>query len=211
MSYACRNLQWIDANPCLNLLKLKERPKKRRILNTEETKVLLAACRQSSNLYLYCIVLIAITTGMRKGEILALTWDAIDFDNKIALIKESKNGRSRFVPLMESVIVELRKLQSVRDPFKPLIFASKTAFGSLDIKKSWQRALEKAGIKDFVLHGLRHQFASSGGSYGANSQQLRSQLGHSSSQMTDHYTHLDADATRYIGEKIEHNLLGEIG
>lgn len=169
---------------------------------------MLEACRASQSPYLYCIVLIGLTTGARKSEILDLTWDAIDFDNRIAHIKDSKNSRPRRVGLVDSVMQELRSLHKLRNAAKPLVFASKTAFGRIDIKKAWQSALDRAGIKNFVFHGLRHHYCSIGGQIGASGQQLRSQLGHTTASMTDHYSHLDAQATRFIGESIEERLLG---
>lgn len=209
--YASKNLRWLDQNPCAHLFKLKENPKKRRILTVDEEFKLLQACKQSKNRYLYCIVLIALTTGARKGEILALTWDCIDFDNSLAYIKNSKNGCPRKVGLVGSVLQELNTIRSVCDPQKSLVFASKTSFGKLDIKKPWQNVLETAGIKNFVFHGLRHHFCSKGGELGASGIQLRTQLGHSSSQMTDHYSHLDAEATRFIGESIEQRIMNQQG
>ena len=113
--------------------------------------------------------------------------------------------------LVDSVVCELKRHYAVRDPAKSLIFASKTVFGRVDIKKSWQTALKQAGISNFVFHGLRHHFCSIGGQLGASGTQLRSQLGHSSSVMTDHYSHLDADATRFIGESIEKRILERHG
>jgi integrase len=210
LRYAYKNLRWIDENPCASILKLKEEPKTRRTLTLDEEARLLEACRQSKNKYLFCITLIALTTGARQGEILALTWDCIDFEHEIAHIKDSKNGRPRRVALVPTVIRELRSLQATRDPFKPLVFASRSTFGKIDPKKAWQRALEEAAIEDFVFHGLRHHFASFGGQIGATGVQLRSQLGHSSSAMTDHYAHSDAEATRFIGERIEKRILGEV-
>lgn len=204
--FACKTLRWMDENPCINLLKLKSKPKERRVLALGEDIRLLQACRQSQSPYLYCIVLIALTTGARKSEILHLTWDAIDFDNRIAHIKDSKNGQPRRVGLVDSVIQELKQLYRARDVRKPLVFASKTAFGKIDIKKSWSTALQSANIKNFVFHGLRHHFCSIGGELGASGTQLRAQLGHSSSRMTDHYSHLDTNATRFIGESIEKAL-----
>lgn len=206
--YACKNLRWIDENPCTNLLKLKTKPKERRTLIGDEEIRLLAACRDSQSPYLYPIVLIGLTTGARKSEILNLTWDNIDFSNRIAHIKNSKNGHPRCVGLVDSVIHELKKLNEFRNVKKPLVFASKTAFGKVDIKKAWLSALKKADIENFVFHGLRHHFCSIGGYIGASGQQLRSQLGHTTASMTDHYSHLDAQATRFIGESIENRLLG---
>jgi len=207
LRYACRNLRWINENPCANLLKLKEYPKRRRMLTADEEERLLAACKKSKNPYLYAIVLLAITSGARQGEILHLTWDCIDFDHRLAIIKDSKNGRPRKVGLVHSVLEELQKIWEARTHSNPLVFASKTAFGKVDIKKAWQNALAKAGIENFVFHGLRHHFCSIGVELGASGVQLRAQLGHSSSRMTDHYSHLEAEATRFIGEAIEKRIL----
>lgn len=204
--YACKNMRWIDENPCLNLLKLKTNPKVRRTLTQDEELRLLSACRGSKSPYLYCIVLIALTTGARKSEILNLIWDAIDFDNRIAHIKDSKNGHPRKVGLVDCVIDELKKIYNQRDSRKNLVFASKTAFGIVDIKKSWNTAIQSAEIENFVFHGFRHHYCSMGAKAGASGLQLRSQLGHSSASMTDHYTHLDANSTRFIGEHIEQRL-----
>ena len=201
--FAYKNLRWIDENPCANLIKLKSKPKERRVLVEGEDIRLLQACLQSQSPYLYCIVLMALTTGARKSEILNLTWDAIDFDNRIVHIKDSKNGQPRRIGVVESVIQELKKLYQSRDMKKSLVFASKTAFGKIDFKKAWYSALKRANIEDFVFHRLRHSFCSIGGGIGATGVQLRAQLGHSSSRMTDHYSHLDANATRFIGESIE--------
>ncbi len=174
LTYACRHLRWMNENPCFNLIKLKESPRRRRILNNKEVIALLKACKESRQPYLYCIVLMAMTTGMRLGEILNLTWDAVDFNKRLLLIKNSKNGKSRYVAMMDSVIGELELLYQSRNLLKPLVFASQSAFGSIDIKKSWQTALKAAGINDFVFRGLRHHYASRGGHHGASSQHLRS-------------------------------------
>jgi integrase len=171
--YARKNLRWIDESPIENFIKLKETPRTRRTLSTDEEVRLLEACKQSKNRYLYCITLMALTTGARQGEILGLTWDCVDFDNQIAHIKDSKNGRPRRVALVPSVIQELKKLASTRNPLKPLVFASRSTFGMIDPKKAWQQALTQAGIEDFVFHGLRHHYASFGGQIGATGMQLR--------------------------------------
>ncbi len=209
--YACKNLRRLDDNPCSNLLKLKAKLQKRRILMEDEEHRLLDACRQSKSPYLFCIVLLGITTGARKGEILGLTWNDIDFMNRVARIRDSKNGRPRYIGLVDSVIQELNRLYQKRTPSKPLIFASKTAFGKIDIKRSWNTALKQAGIKGFVFHCLRHHFCSLGGQMGASGTLLRAQMGHVSSSSTDTYSHHDAQATRFIGESIEKRILNRWG
>lgn len=61
LTYACRHLRWMNENPCFNLIKLKEIPHRRRILDDKEAVALLKACKESRQPYLYCIVLMAVT------------------------------------------------------------------------------------------------------------------------------------------------------
>jgi integrase len=83
-------VRWIDDNSCFNLIKLKEASGRDRVLTQEEVHRLFKACRESRNDYLYCIVLLAITTGMRQGEILKLGWNGVDLENCLAHLKEKK-------------------------------------------------------------------------------------------------------------------------
>lgn len=201
LSYACRQLRWIDDNPCFNLIKLKEASGRDRVLTQEEVHRLFKACRESRNDYLFCIVLLAFTTGMRQGEILNLTWNDVDLENRLAHLKETKNGTARSVPLGKGVIDELNKLSKIRNPAKSLIFASKTAFGKIDINKAWNEALKRANIEGFVFHSIRHHFATLAARAGASNLQLKTALGHKTLQMLERYTHLDAQSTRHLSEK----------
>ncbi len=76
---------------------MKESPGRDRVLTEEEILRLLTACKESKSPYLYCIVLISLTTGARQGELLNLEWRHVDFDNKLAYLKETKNGRPRSI------------------------------------------------------------------------------------------------------------------
>jgi integrase len=202
LSYGSKQLRWIDENPCFNLIKLKESKGRDRILNTEEAGRLLAACRESQNPYLYCIILMAITTGMRQGEILKLEWNHVDLEAHIAHIKETKKGRPRSVPLVLEIIEELKKLYGCRNPVKPLVFASKTAFGKIDIKKAWQVAARKAGLSDVHFHDMRHTYSTEASKQGASTIELSTAMGHRTLQMLDRYTHMQAEMTRQYSEGI---------
>jgi integrase len=98
LGYAVKKLRWITENPCRTLLKLKESAGRDRILTDEELIRLLDACKQSKSPLLYPIVLFALTTGARRGEILGLEWRHIDLEKGIAFLAETKNGRPRSVP-----------------------------------------------------------------------------------------------------------------
>ena len=120
LTYAVRELKWINQNPCFYLSKLKENPGRDRVLSEDEITRLLHAAAQSKSPYLYCIILLSLATGARQGELLNLEWKHIDFDRKIAYIKESKNGHPRSIALCQPVIEELKKLYKNRDPKKIL-------------------------------------------------------------------------------------------
>lgn len=206
LSYAVKQLRWLAENPCKNLLKLKEDPGRDRILTDGEITRLLEACRQSKSPYLYTIVLFALTTGARRGEILGLEWRNVDFDNCLAHLKQTKNGRPRSVALADPVIVELNALYVVRQLQKPLVFASKTPFGRVDIKKAWAEALRRGGIHNYHLHDLRHQFCTFAAGMGASNLELATATGHLTLSMLQRYTHMDAEVTKkfskYISERI---------
>jgi integrase len=72
LSYATDRLNWISENPALRLIKLKENPGRDRVLSEDEIARLLTASRQSKSPYLYCIILLSLTTGARQGELLNL-------------------------------------------------------------------------------------------------------------------------------------------
>jgi integrase len=203
LTYACRQLRWMEDNPCFNLTKLKEGSARDRILTQDEVQRLFTACRESRNDCLYCIVLLAFTTGMRQGEILNLSWNHVDLENRLAHLKETKNGTARSVPLVDAVVAELNRLSIIRNPAKNLVFASKTAFGKIDINKAWNEALKRANIEGFVFHSIRHHFATLAARAGASNLQLKTALGHKTLQMLERYTHLDAQSTRHLSEKAE--------
>lgn len=205
-SYAVR-LQWIDENPCFNLTKLKENSGRDRVLSEDEITKLLEACRRSKSPYLYCIVLLSLTTGARQGEILGLEWRHVDFDNKLAYLKETKNGRPRSISLADAVIDELKILYKVRNLAKPLVFASKTAFGRVDIKKAWKEALKRAQIDDCRAHDMRHTFCTLAARQGGSNLELATAMGHRTLGMLQRYTHLDVQVTKKFSKNISEQIL----
>lgn len=206
LTYATLNLRWISENPALRLKKLKEGPGRDRVLSEDEITRLLTASRQSKSPYLYCIILLSLTTGARQGEILNLEWKHIDFQNKLACIKESKNGRPRSIALCEPVIEELQRLYKERNPQKPRVFASKTAFGRIDIKKAWAVALKRGNIINCRQHDMRHTFCTYAAAKGASNLQLSTATGHRTLAMLAHYTHMDVQVTKQFSNQISDQI-----
>jgi integrase len=103
LTVAEKQYGWIEINPMRRVPKLKEPQGRVRYLSDKERRALLDACRTSSNPYLLPIVLIAITTGMRRGEIESLTWGDIDWQQDRIVIHETKNNLRRSAPLLPMV------------------------------------------------------------------------------------------------------------
>lgn len=206
LSYALR-LRWISENPCFNLTKLKENPGRDRVLTEDEISRLLASCRQVKSPYLYCIVLMSLTTGARQGELLGLEWRHVDFDNKLALLQETKNGRPRSIALADPVIDELKNLYQQRNPLKPLVFASRTAFGRIDMTKPWKAALKHAQIENCRPHDMRHTFCTLAARQGGSNLELATATGHRTLAMLQRYTHLDVQVTKKFSKNISEQIL----
>ena len=157
-------------------------------MSEAERTSLFKACRASHWDKLYLIVLLAITTGARKGELTKLRWNDIDFDRRTAYVATTKNGQPKVLPLTDSVIKELQ-LFDTKD--SSLIFASKVKEDApYCFTKPWKKALKDGEIKDFRFHDLRHSCASYLAQSGASLLEIADVLGHKQISVTKRYAHL---------------------
>jgi integrase len=149
-----------------------------------EAERLLQACDAS----LRPIVLTALHTGMRKGELLGLTWDLVDMTHGFIRLKQTKNGKARALPFNEtlwSLFSGLRMRQDV-----PWVFHDAAGNRWNDIRHPFDGACEGAGLTDFHFHDLRHTFASWLMMRGVPLATVSNLLGHTSPTMTLRYAHL---------------------
>jgi integrase len=207
LSYAVKECGWLEINPMLRVSKLKEPRGRDRILSKEECERLLLSCAQSKSPYLLPIVTLAISTGMRRGEILQLTWDNVDLEKGLISLKETKSGHPRSIPLVGEALAQFNELFRQRNLYNPFVFPSKKRFGEISIRKAWDEALIRAGIKNLRFHDLRHTFATYAAKAGASNLELATAMGHQTLQMLQRYTHLDVNHTRKLSEFVSSNLL----
>lgn len=207
-STAVREWQWCKSSPVTAVKKPKVRNARKRYLSEPERIALLAACRKSSNRLLYAVVVIAISTGMRRSEIMGMRWRAITFFDGYAklLLRETKNGDDRPVMLVSHALELLLALSQDVDanrkrrgevgtsmPTLALVFPSiLNPDQPVDLRKPWEAALTESGVKDFRFHDLRHTAASYMAMGGATTLEIKSVLGHKSTQMAERYSHLSA-------------------
>ena len=202
-NYACREFDLPD-NPVRHIRSLSEPRGRIRFLSDDERSRLFKAVRQSSWDKLYLLVLLAIITGARKGELVSLRWNTVDLERQTAFVSTTKNGQSKVLPLTDSVVVELRKFVKQDDS---LIFNSEiTTDSPFCFYKQWKKALLSADIQSFRFHDLRHTTASYLAQSGASLLEIADVLGHKQIQMTKRYSHLCVDHK----QKLVNNVLGGI-
>ena len=185
-------------NPCRDVRRLRpDRPRDRRLVGDEEARLLANIDSGGRNPWLRSVVLFALETAMRQGEIVALTWADIDLEKPWAKIRQAKNGEGRVVPLSTRAVAVLQPLQKEREQkgYDPVFPTSSQA-----IKQSWQRACSRAAIEDLRFHDLRHEATSRLFEKGLNPMQVAAITGHKTLQMLKRYTHLRAeDLAKLLG------------
>lgn len=172
----------ISQNPVSKVGKLLEANHKVRFLTIDEEKRLYKELPE----YLKPIVTTALQTGMRRGEILNLKWDNIDFEYGFIELLETKSGKSRKIPLSD----KLREVLENIDRKSDYVFVNpETKLPYVDIKKSFNKAKDAAGIQNFRFHDLRHTVATRLVEKGIDLLVVMEILGHTKIETTMRYAH----------------------
>ena len=160
-----------------------------RFLAADERERLLRVARISAWPRLYLLILMALTTGARRGELLGLRYRDLDLDAGTAHVRQSKNGSQRVLPLTAEAVAEIKRhgkaapeallFESIRRPGKPMT-----------ITKLFNDAVCAARIVDFHFHDLRHSCASYLAMNGATLLEIADVLGHRTMDMVKRYAHL---------------------
>ncbi len=198
--------EWLDDSPMRKVGKYKEPRGRIRFLSDDERKRLLDACKKSSNHLLYPIVVIALSTGARRGEILSLKWNHVDLRRKIIVLYKTKNEEVRTLPLVAHALEEVKKINKVRSIDTDLLFPGRNRNQPIDIRVAWGKALEKAEIADFRFHDLRHSAASYLAMNGATLTEIADILGHKTLQMVKRYSHLTEQHTAKVVTKMNRQI-----
>lgn len=204
---AMKEWGWVDENPCRRVTKPKEPRGRVRYLSDDERTNLLSASLSSSCASLYPVVVMAIATGMRKGEIINLRWSQIDFEREIVTLHETKNGERRAVPLTGHALETLRLLSDGRAR-DALVFPNATGLKPIEIAKAWSTAVAKAELTDFRFHDLRHTAASYMAQGGATGLDIAAVLGHKTLSMVKRYAHLGESRVRQVVTEMNRRTFG---
>ena len=142
------------------------------------------------------MVLVAMNTGVRYGELSLMRWTDISLTDAPMLTVQAayaKTGNTRHIPLNETAKATLRAWKAQQGDTSGYVFVTLNGDRIKSVRKGWKSILTAAKIKDFRWHDLRHHFASRLVSAGVDLNTVRELLGHGSLDMTLRYSHLAPD------------------
>lgn len=178
---------WV--NPMSEVFPEEVKNARTRFLSPDERERLLATTRASAYPRLHLLTLMALTTGTRQGELLALRYADLDLQAGTAHVRTSKNGEQRVLPLVPAVVAEIRRFG--KEAPEALLFGSNRRPGKpIVVNKTFPAAVREAGIEDFHFHDLRHSCASYLAQSGATLLEIADVLGHKTLDMVRRYSHL---------------------
>lgn len=176
-----------------NPVKLVRRPTpprgRTRRLNGDEEARLLAACDKGRTPLLKPLIILAIETGMRRGELLSMRWKDVDLDRRVVHLPLTKNGDSRDVPLSMRATTTLHALLERREGDQPLVLP----ISGNAVRLAWEHLRVRAGVADMHFHDLRHEAVSRLFEKGLGIAEVSTISGHRELRMLQRYTHLRAD------------------
>jgi integrase len=202
-------LEQAASNPCLKVRKLRVDNQRNRYLSVDEETRLLAQFTGRRR-HLLALVTLALGTGMRRGELLNLSWQHVDFLRGVIHVVNTKTARDRIIPMSQRVrevlIAQRAATQKGDHVFASRRIAKRQAGeGLVDVKKGFVAACSDAGIVDFHFHDLRHTFATRLGDAGCNATTIARLLGHSNIQMSMRYTHASDESLRSAVEHAQNS------
>jgi integrase len=195
--------KYVDGNPVKEVEFFQERELATKTLKKDEAQRLIEA----SNGNLKPLIIMALNTGMRRGELLKLKWGDLDFDNHFICIKETKTAKVRKVPM--NLMVE-RTLKGIERKCDHVFQSPKTKKRQRHIRTGWHNACDRAGIHDFRFHDLRHTAATWMVAAGIDLVTVKEILGHANIKTTMRYAHPTPENKRkavnslaaILGEKV---------
>lgn len=202
--------EWISENPVKKISKPSVSNARQRYLSQAELSRLLKETKNSKCPILLTTTVLALSTGMRDGEIMGLKIGDIQRDQQLIILRSSKNGEPRFIPLKGyayNLLIE--HLLDRIDPNAFLFPSPDDPQRPYDTRSAWRAALQRAGIKNFRRHDLRHTTASYHRMNGIGLHDIGALLGHKDARSTARYAHISTEYKSKMVEKLDQELFGE--
>ena len=205
----------IEHNPMQGVKRMTVKNDRTRYLKDEELRALMQSCALETRKPLLEIVLLALSTGARKNELLGIRLMDIDIARRCIYIHNTKNGKSRQLALSgEALKCVLHHVDKARTG-QTYLFEARREAKPIRIDVEFRRCRDRAGVKDFVFHDLRHSFASYMAMSGRSIGEVKTALGHSDIKTTMRYVHFCDEhiadgVTHMVEQRITPNLSGDM-
>lgn len=197
---------WIDANPVAAVKRPPEPKGRVRFLSESERRDLLDCCQKIDPVYLYPIVVLALSTGARQGELLNLRWPQVDLERGIISLEDTKNKERRGLPLVGYAHQLISGLHGRRRKDTTLLFPRPDGLKPLHLEARWKAAVSATKLEDFRFHDLRHCTASYLAMNGATTAEIAEVLGHKTLQMVKRYAHLSDQHTAEVVKRMSDKI-----
>ncbi len=180
-------IEWgfLVINPVKGFKLAKERPRLRFLRETEIALLIESARKEPKAPYLRPLIIVDLHTGLRKTELLSLKWEHIDMERNVLKVEEGKGGYTRYVPINETVKIQLLKLSEKKKG--DYVFHDQYGHMIKDIKRSYGSALKRAGLEDVRFHDLRRTFGTICVFKNVPPKTLQKWMGHKSIETTMKY------------------------
>jgi integrase len=207
LTVAVDDYEWLPVNPALKVKKPAMPRGRERFLDVEEQSRLLAACQRSKSSLLAPLVVLALTTGARKRELLRLHWVQVDLAEGIVRVQRTKTKVRQAVPMPTMTVEMLTRWYPQTDGVR--VFPPPCGGRLASIDRAWYHALHQAQITDFHFHDLRHTAASYLLMSGCSLAEVAEILGHRSMETTKRYAHFLQSHTRALVERMAQQFIDE--
>lgn len=178
--------------------RLREPTGRVRFLSDDERKKLLDATTASRESFLHPLVVVALSTGARQGELLTLRWPQVDLERRVIRLEKTKNRDRRALPLSGAALEAVQSLARIRRIDDDRVFPLNEG----QLRGPWEAAVKAAGLADFHFHDLRHTAASYLAMSGATLAEIAEVLGHRTLAMVKRYSHLTEQHTAKVVERM---------
>ncbi len=190
-----RLMGYIDTDPTMGIKLEKGAAKRTRYITREEEDRLTSEAVD----WLQPIITFDVSTGLRRGELLALEKADVKLEERVVLVRDSKNGEPRVIPLSKRALEAVSRATSVTAK----VFGGKGGeeLQPANLKYNFRAAADRAGLKDLHFHDLRHTFATRMIQNGADIYAVQRLLGHKSMDQTSRYSHHSVESLRKVMEE----------
>ncbi|MCG2722599.1 MAG: site-specific integrase [Thermodesulfovibrionales bacterium] len=201
--------KWKVSNPVSDIELPRVRNARVRYLDTDELSRLMRMLDDYEQRWMRPLIITALETGLRLNNLCELMWSEVNLENRLILIsaEKMKNADSLGIPITDRVLEVLRDLQKVRCLTGHVFHDNGKKLYPVKVQRNFRQILEKAEIRNFHFHDLRHTYASYLRQSGVDLHTVSVLMGHRDLRMTKRYAHLNVDTLRAAVEKMCHNLV----